>query len=94
MQTPPVRLRLCRLTGRERRGEQTAFQGTIIQLRRRWPGNADRAGPTQVVGNRVAADADRRRDLLAAVASNIFEAKNLRNLTHRQSLASRGPLLD
>ena len=87
--TGPIRLRPYRL-GRERRREQLALQRRVIERLRHRPGNPDHGGPAQVFGNRVAADADHGRDLVAAVAADVFEAKDFSNLTHWQSLAWHG----
>ena len=90
MNAGPDRLRPQRLGGREGRHEEPALQRGVVQLRRHRPGDAHHAGTAQVLGNRVAADADHGRDLVAALATDVLETKNLSNLTHRQSLAWHG----
>ena len=90
MNAGPDWLRPQRLGGREGRHEEPALQRRVVQLRRHWPGDAHHAGTAQVLGDRVAADADYGRDLVAALATDVLETKNLSNLTHRQSLAWHG----
>jgi hypothetical protein len=90
MQTRPVRLWPGRLCTTKRRREQLALQRHVVQFRRHWPRDADNASTPQILGNRITADAQHDRDLVAAVAADMFEAKNFSNLTHWQSLAWHG----
>ena len=87
MQTRPVRLWPGRLSATKRWRKQLALQRHVIQIRRHRPGNADDASTAQILGDGVAADPEHDRDLVAAVAADMFEAKNFSNLTHWQSLA-------
>jgi hypothetical protein len=48
------------------------------------------AGTAQVLGDRVAADANHGCDLMAALATDMLESKNFSKLKHRQSLAWHG----
>ena len=82
----------CGRTGsrREWRREQLALQRHVVQRRRHRPGDADHGGPAQILGDRVAADADHGGDLMTAMAADVFEAEDFSNLTHWQSLAWHG----
>ncbi len=90
MDAGPLRLGPQRLRRGEWRSEQPALQRHVVQRRRDRPGDADHGGATQVLRDRVAADADHGRDLVAAVAADVLEAKDFSNLTHGQSLAWHG----
>jgi hypothetical protein len=68
MNPGPVRLWPWALVHRERRAEESRLQGAVVQLGRHWPGDADHRRATQMLGHRVAADADRRRDAALTVA--------------------------
>ena len=89
MDAGPLRLRPARL-GREWRREQLALQRHVVQRRRHRPSDADNGGPAQILGHRVATDADHGGDLVAAMAADVFEAEDFSNLTHWQSLAWHG----
>ena len=71
----PLRLRSPRL-GREGRREQLALQRHVVQRRRHRPCNADHGRPTQILRDRVAADADHGGDLVTAVTTDVFEAED------------------
>jgi hypothetical protein len=58
--------------------------------RRSGQGDAHHAGAAQILRHRVAADPDHGSNLVAAMAADMFEAKNFANLTHWQSLAWHG----
>src|SRR5215213_1628154 len=73
-------------------GEQLALECRVVQLGRHRPGDADHRGAAQILGHRVAADPNRRGDLVAAPAADVLETKNLSDLTHRQSLGWHGAL--
>jgi hypothetical protein len=60
--TGPLRLRPRRL-GRERRREQLALQRRVVERLRHRPRDPDHGSPTQILGHRIAADADHDRDL-------------------------------
>jgi hypothetical protein len=90
MQTRPVRLWPGRLRTTKSKCKQQALQRHIVQFRRNRPRNADNTSTPQILGDGVAADAEHDRDPMAAVAADIFEAKNFSNLTHWQSLAWHG----
>ena len=85
----PVRLRPRRLGG-EWRGEQLVLECHVVERRRYRPGNADHGGAAEILGHGVAADADHDGDLVAAMAADVFEAKDFSNLTHWQSRAWHG----
>ena len=82
MQPRPVRLRPRALMDSEWRTEQSRLESAVIQLRRHRPSDADHRRATQVLGHRVAADADSRRDAALTVAGNVLEAQNFSDLTH------------
>ena len=90
MQTRPVRLWPGRLSATKSRREQHALQRHIVQFRRHRPRDTHNARTPQILGDGVAADPEHDRDLVAAVAADMFEAKNFSNLTHWQSLAWHG----
>src|SRR4051812_5737509 len=92
MDAYPRRLWPHHLSGREGRGEQLALERRIVEFGRHRPGDADHGGAAQILGNRVAADPDRRSNLVTAPAADMLEAKNFSDLTHRQSLGWHGAL--
>jgi hypothetical protein len=78
----PLRLRPPRL-----RREQLALQRHVVQRRRHRPRDADHGGPAQILGHRVAADADHDGNLVAAMAADVFEAEDFSSL---DSVRARG----
>ena len=86
----PLRLRPQRLHRCEGRREELALQRHVIQRRRHRPRDADHGGPAQILGHRVAADADHGGYLVATMAADVFEAEHFSNLSHWQSLAWHG----
>ena len=90
MDPRPVGLRPQRLPRREGRAEQPRLQRGIVQPGRHRPGDADHRRAAKVLGDRVAADADRGGDLPLALAAGVLEAKDFSNLAHGQSLGGHG----